>query len=345
MDGLAVRGLAVGHGQRTVLRDASFDARKHSVTALVGPSGAGKSTLLRCLNRLLVPAEGTVLLDGVDTAELAPCVLRRRVGLVGQVPVMLPGSVRENLAYGLDHAAIDGEALVGALRAAGLDAEFLVRPAAELSGGERARVALARALMRSPELLLLDEPTAALDAAVARHVGATLRTLAKAGLGVVVATHDLPFAAEVADRVVALRDGTAVAGSRERRRSCWHERAARPDPRERGVRARRRLARVPSAPRALALAADGGAARGAAAGGRRCADRARVQLPALAIAFVAIMVRTASLTAGSRMRALPGARRIAIGAIALPALGATGVLLLSARSPRRRARRSRRRGS
>ena len=215
MDGLTVRDLAVEHGERAVLRDVSFDARKGAVTALVGPSGSGKSTLLRCLNRLLVPWDGVVRLDGADTAELEPCVLRRRVGLVGQVPVMLPGSVRENLLYGLVPLPND-EALAQALCAAGLDASFLARPAAELSGGERARVALARALTREPELLLLDEPTAALDAAAARHVGATLRALAGAGLGVIVATHDLPFAAEIADRVVALRDGTAVAGAPER---------------------------------------------------------------------------------------------------------------------------------
>jgi ABC-type cobalamin/Fe3+-siderophores transport system ATPase subunit len=212
-DGLVVRDLAVGHGDRVVLHGVSFDAPKRSVTALVGPSGSGKSTLLRCLNRLLVPRDGSVRLDGTDTAQLEPCALRRRVGLVGQVPVMLPGSVRENLAYGLAPVTTEDGALAGALRAAGLDPDFLDRPAAELSGGERARVALARALTRRPELLLLDEPTAALDADAARHVGATLRALARDGLGVVVATHDLPFARAVADHVVALRGGTAVAGA------------------------------------------------------------------------------------------------------------------------------------
>jgi ABC-type cobalamin/Fe3+-siderophores transport system ATPase subunit len=214
VDGLAVRGLCASHGARAVLRDVTFTVPKGAVTVLVGPSGSGKSTLLRCLNRLLVPDAGTVLLDATDTAALEPCALRQRVGLVGQTPVMLPGSTRDNLAYGLGPAgAADAERLTPALHAAGLDADFLERTASELSGGERARVALARALTREPELLLLDEPTAALDADVVRHVATTLRSLARDGLGVVVATHDLAFAAAVADAVVTLRDGTAASGS------------------------------------------------------------------------------------------------------------------------------------
>ncbi|HET6447504.1 MAG TPA: ATP-binding cassette domain-containing protein [Conexibacter sp.] len=213
VDGLSVRELSFEHGERSVLHDVSFAAPKGEIAALVGPSGAGKSTLLRCLNRLLVPRSGTVLLDGEDTAALDPCALRRRVGLVGQAPVMLSGSVRENLAYGLDPASASEARLTRALRAANLDPAFFDRPANELSGGERARVALARALTREPELLLLDEPTAALDAEAARHIAETLRALARERLGIVVATHDLAFAAALADRVVALRDGRATCGA------------------------------------------------------------------------------------------------------------------------------------
>jgi ABC-type cobalamin/Fe3+-siderophores transport system ATPase subunit len=221
--GLAVRGLSVAHGERVVLCDVSFDVPKGAISALVGPSGAGKSTLLRCLNRLLVPQAGTVALDGEDAATLEPCTLRRRVGLVGQLPVMLPGSVQQNLAYGLAPDAASTDGLSRALADAGLDATFLARPAAELSGGERARVALARALTREPELLLLDEPTAALDAAASHHVATTLRAVAHAGLGIVVATHDLPFAAAVADRVIALRDGTAVTGTPDDLLAAWSQ--------------------------------------------------------------------------------------------------------------------------
>jgi ABC-type polar amino acid transport system ATPase subunit len=109
---------------------------------------------------------------------------------------MLPGSVADNVRHGVPEADV-GAALV----AAGLTADFAQRTARELSGGERARVALARALSRGPEVLLLDEPTAALDAAAAAHVAATVRDLAARGLGVCVVTHDAGFAG---DREVAL---------------------------------------------------------------------------------------------------------------------------------------------
>jgi len=212
--GLELRDVTVALGERTVLRGASLAVPRAAVTVVVAPSGAGKSTLLRCCNGLLAPDAGAVLLDGQEIGRLPARELRRRVGLVGQLPVMLPGTVRDNLAYGLRPGDDGGErALAAALAAAGLDAGFLPRPAQELSGGERARVALARALTRGPELLLLDEPTAALDAVAAAHVGATVRRLAhEQRLGILLATHDLGFAAEVADRAVALRDGRAVEG-------------------------------------------------------------------------------------------------------------------------------------
>jgi ABC-type cobalamin/Fe3+-siderophores transport system ATPase subunit len=212
--GLRLRDVSLARAGRPVLRDASLTVPRAAVTVVVAPSGAGKSTLLRCCNGLLAPDAGTVLLDGEPVAALPACALRRRVGLVAQTPTMLPGTVRDNLAYGLGADDDASEpALRDALAAAGLDATFLDRPAAELSGGERARVALARALTRGPELLLLDEPTAALDGAAAAHVGETVVRLAhEQRLGILLATHDLAFAAAVADRAVALRDGAAVEG-------------------------------------------------------------------------------------------------------------------------------------
>ena len=205
MPRIQTRDLAVARGGRIVTRGVDLTVCAGEVTALVGPSGAGKSSLLRALVRLDEPAEGRVLVDGRDAAELDPCALRRRVGLVAQAPVMLPGDVRANLAYGLDDVA--EAALAGALAATGLAASFMAREARELSGGEAARVAVARALTRDPGALLLDEPTAALDREAAAPVEALVRDLAARGLGILIVTHDEAQAERVADARVELARG------------------------------------------------------------------------------------------------------------------------------------------
>ena len=176
----------------------------------MGPSGAGKSTLLRCLTRLAEPESGTIGLDGEDILRVAPQVLRRRVALVAQAPVMLPGTVADNLAYGLP--ALADDARDAALAAAGFDDSFLPRVAKALSGGERARVALARALTREPDAILLDEPTAALDPDTARVIAATVAALAQRDLAVIVATHDIALAEAVPTRPCA-RSGVATSGA------------------------------------------------------------------------------------------------------------------------------------
>src|SRR5690349_3672128 len=137
--GIEVRELIVCRGGRVVLRGLSFDVPRGQVLALVGASGAGKSTLLRCLNRLAEPESGTIELDGEDIRSMEPQILRRRVALVAQAPAMLPGTVADNLAYGLDQ--LGDQTRDSALAAAGLDTSFLPRSAKQLSGGERARVA------------------------------------------------------------------------------------------------------------------------------------------------------------------------------------------------------------
>ncbi|MFN8204039.1 MAG: ATP-binding cassette domain-containing protein, partial [Solirubrobacteraceae bacterium] len=143
-----------------------------------------------------------------DVRDLDPCALRRRVGLVAQTPVMLPGDVRANLAYAAGD--VDEARLRGALGHAELDPAFLDRPAGGLSGGEQARVAIARALVRGPEALLLDEPTAALDPARAAAIAELVRRLAGEGLTMVVTTHDVALVRRLADRVVLLVDGAVV---------------------------------------------------------------------------------------------------------------------------------------
>jgi putative ABC transport system ATP-binding protein len=194
--------LTVARGGRVLAREIDLAVRPGEVVALVGPSGVGKSSLLRCLVRLDEPAGGRVLVDGTDARELEPCALRRRVGLVTQAPVMLEGDVRANLAYGL--ADPDEAALAESLAATGLDAAFLARTARELSGGEAARVAVARALARDPVALLLDEPTAALDSVATAAIEALVRDLAQRALGILLVTHDEAQAARVADARVEL---------------------------------------------------------------------------------------------------------------------------------------------
>jgi ABC-type cobalamin/Fe3+-siderophores transport system ATPase subunit len=204
---IETRGLDVARGGRVVARGVDLRVGAGEVMALVGPSGAGKSSLLRCVVRLDEPAGGTVLVDGRDAASLDPCLLRRRVGLVAQAPVMLPGDVRANLAYGL--VAADG--LEDALAASGLDGSFLARPARELSGGEAARVAIARALARDPGALLLDEPTAALDREAAAAVEALVGRLSRRGLAILIVTHDEAQAARVATTATRLERGGVTA--------------------------------------------------------------------------------------------------------------------------------------
>lgn len=203
--GLRLRELCVSLAGRPVFDAVSADLPRGAITALLAPSGAGKSTLLRACVRLVAIEGGTITLDAADVRELDARALRRRVGLVAQQPVMLPGTVADNLAYGLTQLGDD--ALARALDDSGLDHAMAPRVARELSGGERARVAIARALTREPELLLLDEPTAALDQDNAERIGATLVRLRDAGLGICVATHDLDFAGRYADRVLRPLEG------------------------------------------------------------------------------------------------------------------------------------------
>ncbi len=173
-------------------------------TAVVGPSGSGKSTLLRLLNRLADPDEGAVRFHGTDVRELDPLQLRRRVGLVPQLPAPVPGTVGDNVRFGPRLHGEDVDA-VGPLRLAGLDETFLDRDASRLSVGEQQRVMLARALALEPEVLLLDEPTASLDAAATDSVEEALRGLGD--VSYVLVTHDRGQAARLTDRAIELRNG------------------------------------------------------------------------------------------------------------------------------------------
>jgi putative ABC transport system ATP-binding protein len=162
------------------------------LTVMVGPSGAGKTTLLRLLNRLDDPDAGEVRFEGRDVRDYDVLELRRRVQLVGQVPVTFPGTVADNV--GPDHQRL--------LQQVGLDASLASREADRLSVGEAQRMALARSLGRNPDVLALDEPTSALDTASKGGIERLIRELADSALTVVMVTHEPRHAAELADHVI-----------------------------------------------------------------------------------------------------------------------------------------------
>jgi putative ABC transport system ATP-binding protein len=188
---LEARGLVVVREGRTILDRATILVRPGEAVAIQGPSGSGKSTLVRVLSTLLEPDAGNVLLDGRDAREIAPTLFRTRVAFLAQQPVMFDGTVRDNLETG---PALHGNRLGEAeaqelLLAVGLEESVLRREARTLSGGEKQRVALARALANKPDLLLLDEPTAALDPDAGALIVALLRKLRARGISVVMVTH------------------------------------------------------------------------------------------------------------------------------------------------------------
>jgi putative ABC transport system ATP-binding protein len=194
-----LESVSLARAGRPVLRGLSL-AIETGATAVLGPSGSGKSTLLRLLNRLADPDEGSVRFHGDDVRSLDPLELRRRAVLVPQLPAPLPGSVADNVRYG---PALNGEHAdpAGPLELAGLDASYAERDAARLSVGEQQRVMLARALALDPEVLLLDEPTAALDDRAKRGVEETLGRLT---CSTVLVTHERAQAERLAQRVIEL---------------------------------------------------------------------------------------------------------------------------------------------
>jgi putative ABC transport system ATP-binding protein len=163
----------------------------NGLTVIVGPSGAGKTTLLRLLNRLDDPDDGMVLFEGRDVREYDVLELRRRVQSVGQLPVTFPGTVVDNLRG----------ATKDLLVRVGLDPRLAGREADRLSVGEAQRMAVARSLALSPDVLALDEPTSALDMANKAGIERLIRELADSGLTVVMVSHD-PRHAELADHVI-----------------------------------------------------------------------------------------------------------------------------------------------
>ena len=209
-------GLTVRLGAREVLAGVGVRVRAGEVLALVGPNGAGKSTLLSALAADLQPTSGTVRIHGRPaSAWSAPELALRRAVLPQSASLSFPFTVEEVVRMGRAPWAAarpeDDEAAVAGAMAATEVTRFAARPFSALSGGERARVALARVLAQSTSLLLLDEPTAALDLRHQELVLRLCRARAHAGDAVVVVLHDLGLAAAYAHRVAVLRAGRVAA--------------------------------------------------------------------------------------------------------------------------------------
>jgi putative ABC transport system ATP-binding protein len=197
-------------GGKVVLNDVSARLPV-GANSLLGPSGSGKSTLLRLLNRLADPGSGRLLYEGRDVREYDPLGLRREVSLVPQLPALIDGTVHDNVAYGPRLAGRSFNAR-SCLELAGLDPAFEDRDASRLSVGEQQRVMLARALALEPRVLLLDEPTAALDQAARDAVEGTLKRLrARTAISLVVVTHDIAQARRLAEYVVRIDQGKVIA--------------------------------------------------------------------------------------------------------------------------------------
>lgn len=204
-------------GDLHVLKDIDFNVSESEVVVLIGASGSGKSTMLRCLNYLEMKTSGEIFLKGeeIDPKKNNLNNVRQQVGMVFQHFNLFPHkSVLENVMeapiqvkkISKSQARKDGNDL---LKKVGLEDKADVYPS-RLSGGQKQRVAIARALAMKPEIMLFDEPTSALDPELVGEVLQTMKDLAQEGMTMVVVTHEMGFAREVADRVVYMHDGRIV---------------------------------------------------------------------------------------------------------------------------------------
>lgn len=218
---LDARGLRKTYEGRVLLAGVDVRLERGTITTLGGPSGGGKTTLLRILALLAEPDGGQVLLDGADVRTLVPHHYRRRVALVPQAPAMFPGTVLDNVRSGprLASQDLDESTARALIVRAGLEPEFLGQDARALSGGEKLRVAVARALALRPQAWLLDEPTAALDDERASVLVRLLRELAAEGSPVLVVTHDARVLEELTARRLELVGGQLVEHAPARRTS------------------------------------------------------------------------------------------------------------------------------
>ena len=211
---ISVKGLKKSFGDHEVLAGIDEHIKKGEVVVVIGPSGSGKSTFLRCLNLLEQPSDGQIFFEGTDITDPQNDInrLRQKMGMVFQQFNLFPHkTVKENIMLApvklkLMTKAEAEEKAVALLERVGLPEKADAYPG-QLSGGQQQRVAIARALAMNPAVMLFDEPTSALDPEMVGEVLEIMKELAKDGMTMVVVTHEMGFAREVADRVLFMSDG------------------------------------------------------------------------------------------------------------------------------------------
>jgi len=213
---IEIKHLSKSFGTQRVLNDISLQVNEGEVVCLIGASGSGKSTLLRCVNLLETPQSGQIIVDGVDiTASFNIDEYRSKVGMIFQSFNLFPHlNVLNNCTLAqikvLKRAKEDAELIAKEnLKKVGM-LDFAYQNATKLSGGQKQRVAIARALCMNPKVLLLDEPTSALDPELVGEVFDVIKDLAKSGLTMLIVTHEMNFAKEVADQVVFMDQGVVI---------------------------------------------------------------------------------------------------------------------------------------
>ncbi|MGZ0051523.1 amino acid ABC transporter ATP-binding protein [Brevibacillus gelatini] len=214
---IQVKQLAKSFGNLHVLKNINAHIKRKEVVCVIGPSGSGKSTFLRCLNLLEEPTAGEIIIDGINIMDKGTNIntLRQKAGMVFQQFNLFPHKTAlENITLGLIKikkyntatAVEKGKALLAKV---GLLEKADVYPR-NLSGGQQQRVAIARALAMEPEIMLFDEPTSALDPEMVGEVLQVMKDLAQEGMTMVIVTHEMGFAREVADRILFMDQGFVV---------------------------------------------------------------------------------------------------------------------------------------
>ena len=214
---ISVKNLKKNFGSLEVLKDISLEVTEGEVVVLIGPSGSGKSTLLRCLNQLEKATSGQIVIDGYDVTDKRTDInkVRENIGMVFQhFNLFNHLNVLKNMTLAQVHLKTLSKEeaqnkAVQLLERVGLADKALAYPS-QLSGGQKQRVAIARALEMNPDIMLFDEPTSALDPEMVGEVLAVMKELARGGMTMVVVTHEIGFAREVASRVIFMEGGYII---------------------------------------------------------------------------------------------------------------------------------------